>query len=239
MTRQRSKAERLKDAGRRALNVSTRSGAGSDSARSRRAGSADLNTSLRMGDGLDISDGRMEVPLGNGLTIDSNGRVASTAKLEILVSRLASFTLTSTSMTVVPLDGATNSSIGSGTISIDETNDWFRLGHGSVYLFEALAICYRLQASTAQESVQLRLDRRDNIESVDPVPTAETLYTTPSFILKSNSAGDPYVTIPITWILDLRNDRAPAALQLLGLSTDANADNEYLKDTNIKIERIG
>ena len=235
---QRSYSERAFALKREALGSSTRGGAGADSARARRAGSADLNTRLRVGDGLDIEDGRMMVPLGVGLEIDRRGRVSTSAGLEILVTRLAQFTLP-TSMTKVPLDGATTSTIGSGTISIDEDNDWFRLAPGSAYLFDALAMCHRLQASTAEDTVQLRLDRRGSLDAADLSYTTETLYTTPLFILKSNSAGDPHVTIPITWILDLRNDLAPAALQLLGLSTNNNADNEFLKHTNIKIERIG
>lgn len=219
------------------LATATRGAGREGSARARRAGESDLNTGLRLGGGIEVVDGAMEVPLGEGLKVERDGRIGLSLSREITVAHIPRFTLP-VAYAVFPLSSATSQSFGSGRISVDADNDWFRLEFGAVYLLESSVFLYRNQADTGTpENARVKVQRVDDLLAESPVYT--DVLETPSVQLKSSNQADPGVTLGIRAIMDLRGSSASAAFVFAGKSSVANGDPEYAEWTSVKIERIG
>lgn len=226
-----------------ALANSSRGGAGNDSARVRRAANAELSTGLRIGDGVKIKDGRMTVPVGAGLEIDSRGRVGSTAKLEIVNISTGSMNVVSaTAGAALGLPSDIESSIGSGSISVDTANDWVRLEAGGAYSVEAHVVFDReiVGASTPGAAILFAaIHRRDDLDSADPpssiIYTANGVTINPGIV--SINGHEQVATIPMSAVIDLRSETAPAAIQAWARSTVAHANFTVMG--HIKIERVG
>lgn len=237
MTHQTSYAERALALKRQALASSGRGGAGADPARARRAGSADLNTRMRIGEGLDVDSGKMKVPIGAGLEIDRRGQIASSAGLEVVIARASSRTISTIANTYRAIDlSSVASSIGSGTISVDATNEWVRLEPGRAYLISAFVVISRTDSrSNVAHTVFAKIDRLDSLGDV--APPHSDLYAESSFAIK---AAEPIsMTIPMFGIVDLRSDSEAAAIQVMGKVDTLLTVNTPVIEGNIKIERIG
>lgn len=236
MTHQKRYLERLSSLRREALAISTRGGAGSDDARSRRAKSADLNTRFRFGDGLDISDGKLKVPIGAGLEIDSRGRVGSTAKLEIIIIKAPSVQV-STSYVAMGLVSA-ESSIGSGSISIDTANDWVRLEVGGAYSISAHVVFNQdlTGLGSASRFLYSRIDRVDDLDATSPV--SSVVYSEISGRIQPGAEEEIVCTFPMSAVIDLRAETSPVAIQIM-TRVSAGTHEDFVVQGNIKIERIG
>ena len=237
MTRQKTKAERAMALRLAAVDTATRGAGAEGSARARRAGGSDLSSGLRLGDGIDVVDGKMQVPLGEGLSLDRDGRIGLSAARDIMVAHIPRFTLP-VAYAVFPLSSATSQSFGGGRILIDTDNHWFALEPGAVYLLESSVFLYRNQANTgAPENARVKVQRVDDLLAASPLYT--DAMEAPTVQLKSANQADPGVTVGIRAIMDLRGSPAPAAFVFAGKSSNDNGDPEYAEWTSVKIERIG
>ena len=237
MTRQKTKAERAMALRLAAVDTATRGAGAEGSARARRAGGSDLSSGLRLGDGIDVVDGKMQVPLGEGLKIDRDGKVASTVSTGlrgVAIIKTAHGSDLTASYVALPLSDPLSSYNPRG-ISIDTITHRIGLDTGGVYVVEA-ALTFYWDQHTGNDGPSGFM----KVELTLAGSSAVDIYQAPSLKLEGDgSRAWPSASGVMTSVVNLLGSPVSGSVRVMVGATAHDGGLITVRHGNIKIERIG
>ena len=246
MTRQRSLADRRMALKSASLATANRGAGREGSARARRAGESDLNTGLRLGGGVEVVKGAMEVPLGAGLEIDRDGKVASTGLRGVAIIKTAYGSNLTTPVgdpivyVALPLSDPLSSYNPRG-ISIDTITHRIGLDTGGVYVVEAALTFYWAQGVGVTHPSGLM-----KVELTLAGSSAVDIYQAPSLNLEGFGPGGgvtsrawPSASGVMTSVVNLLGSPVSGSVRVMVGATAHDGGLITVRHGNIKIERIG
>ena len=240
MTRQRSLADRRMALKSASLATANRGAGREGSARARRAGESDLNTGLRLGGGVEVVKGAMEVPLGAGLKIDRDGKVASTGLRGVAIIKTAYGSNLTTPVgdpivyVALPLSDPLSSYNPRG-IRIDTTTDTIELDIGGVYVVEA-ALTFYWDQHTGNDGPSGFM----KVELTLAGSSAVDIYQAPSLKLEGDgSRAWPSASGVMTSVVNLLGLPVSGSVRVMVGASKHDGNDITVRHGNIKIERIG